>query len=97
MSWPIFRCRLKRGVCGVGGAVGVGKSTLLRLLAGLLRPSTGQINLAGQPASEAHDPIGLVFQRDNLMPWRTVTENVRLPLELLGRNGRVHPTARAGQ
>jgi NitT/TauT family transport system ATP-binding protein len=70
------------------GPSGVGKSTLLRLLAGLLRPSSGQINLAGQPVSEAKDPTGLVFQRDNLMPWRTVTENVRLPLELLGRNGR---------
>jgi NitT/TauT family transport system ATP-binding protein len=71
------------------GPSGVGKSTLLRLLAGLLRPSTGQITLDGQPASQSRDPIGLVFQRDNLMPWRTVTENVRLPLELQGKNGRV--------
>jgi NitT/TauT family transport system ATP-binding protein len=70
------------------GPSGVGKSTLLRLLAGLLRPSTGQIMLDGQPASQSRDPLGLVFQRDNLMPWRTVTENVRLPLELLGKNGR---------
>jgi NitT/TauT family transport system ATP-binding protein len=71
------------------GPSGVGKSTLLRLLAGLLRPSTGQIMLDGQPASQSRDPIGLVFQRDNLMPWRTVTENVRLPLELQGKNGRI--------
>jgi NitT/TauT family transport system ATP-binding protein len=71
------------------GPSGVGKSTLLRLVAGLLRPSTGQITLDGQPASQSRDPIGLVFQRDNLMPWRTVTENVRLPLELLGRKGHV--------
>jgi NitT/TauT family transport system ATP-binding protein len=71
------------------GPSGVGKSTLLRLLAGLLRPSSGQITLGGQPPSQSRDPIGLVFQRDNLMPWRTVTENVRLPLELQGKNGRV--------
>lgn len=71
------------------GPSGVGKSTLLRLLAGLLRPSTGQIMLDGQPAGQSRDPIGLVFQRDNLMPWRTVTENVRLPLELQGKNGRI--------
>lgn len=70
------------------GPSGVGKSTLLRLVAGLLRPSTGQIMRDDQPASESRDPIGLVFQRDNLMPWRTVTENVRLPLELQGKNGR---------
>jgi NitT/TauT family transport system ATP-binding protein len=74
------------------GPSGVGKSTLLRLVAGLLRPSTGQIMLDGQPANQSRDPIGLVFQRDNLMPWRTVTENVRLPLELQGRNGRAPQT-----
>ncbi len=66
------------------GPSGVGKSTLLRLLAGLLRPSSGRITLTQQSTGNA---IGIVFQRDNLMPWRTVTENVRLPLELQGRNG----------
>ncbi len=68
------------------GPSGVGKSTLLRLLAGLLRPSSGHITIANQPAHQSSAPIGLVFQRDNLMPWRTVTENVRLPLELQGHD-----------
>ena len=63
------------------GASGVGKSTLLRILAGLLQPSDGDVSRAG-------GTIGIVFQRDNLMPWRTVTENVMLPLELHGENGR---------
>lgn len=68
------------------GPSGIGKSTLLRILAGLLRPSAGQVLLAGQPPHETRMPIGLVFQRDNLMPWRTAYENVRLPLELQGVN-----------
>lgn len=73
------------------GPSGVGKSTLLRLIAGLLRPSAGQISIANHPAHQSPNPVGLVFQRDNLMPWRTVTENVRLPLELQGKND---PSAR---
>lgn len=69
------------------GPSGVGKSTLLRLLAGLLRPSAGTIDLDGTPIHQANAPIGLVFQKDNLMPWRTAYENVRLPLELHRVNG----------
>ncbi len=71
----------------LAGPSGVGKSTLLRLLAGLLRPSSGQITIAGHPAYHTPEPIGLVFQKDNLMPWRTVAENARLPLELQGESG----------
>ena len=68
------------GFTALVGPSGVGKSTLVRLLAGLLRPSSGQIQYAnGQPPS-----IGLMFQKDNLMPWRTAYENVRLPLEVQG-------------
>ncbi len=66
------------------GSSGVGKSTLLRILAGLLKPSEGIVNLNGGPPEAAKDPIGIVFQRDNLMPWRTVEANIRLPLELQG-------------
>jgi NitT/TauT family transport system ATP-binding protein len=69
------------------GPSGVGKSTLLRILAGLLEPSFGRIELSGRPPALSNEPIGVVFQRDNLMPWRTVAENVRLPLELQGING----------
>ncbi len=73
------------------GPSGVGKSTLLRLLAGLLAPSSGQVLLQGQPPRLHPAPIGIVFQRGGLMPWRTVWENVRLPLELTGENGRSAP------
>lgn len=66
------------------GSSGVGKSTLLRVMGGLLRPSAGEALLEGRPTTMAGAPVGVVFQRDNLMPWRTVTDNVRLPLELSG-------------
>ena len=66
-------------VCVIGPS-GSGKSTLLRVLAGLLSPTRGQIRFAGggQPR------LGVVFQQANMMPWRTVMENITLPLELRG-------------
>ena len=69
------------------GSSGVGKSTLLRVIGGLLRPSAGAVRLMGEDPRASAAPIGIVFQRDNLMPWRTVAENVRLPLELIGNAG----------
>jgi len=59
------------------GPSGSGKSTLLRVLAGLVPPTKGQFHFHNH-----HDQVGLVFQKPNLMPWRRVTENVSLPLEL---------------
>jgi len=66
-------------VCVLGPS-GSGKSTLLRILAGLLAPTSGSFSFPGgkQPR------IGMVFQQSNLMPWRTVLENITLPLELDG-------------
>lgn len=60
------------------GPSGSGKSTLLRILAGLLPPTSGQVTFSGQEKPR----IGFVFQQANLMPWRTVQENITLPLEL---------------
>jgi len=68
-------------VCVVGPS-GCGKSTLLRLLAGLLRPTEGRVIFEGEPLVAPRRRIGFVFQKANLMPWRTVLANVALPLEL---------------
>ena len=69
------------------GPSGCGKSTLLRLLAGLEQPDTGQIVLQGCPlpnASDRQGRFGYMPQRDTLLPWRTVLENVILGAELSG-------------
>lgn len=79
---------LRRGefVCLVGPS-GCGKTTLLRILAGLLHPTRGEVWLGDQPLRGPDRRIGIVFQKDSLLPWRTALENVRLPLELAGRPG----------
>lgn len=66
------------------GPSGCGKSTLMRILAGLLRPTRGAVIFEGQPLAGPRRRIGMVFQNANLMPWRTVLENILLPLELDG-------------
>ena len=68
-------------VCVLGPS-GSGKSTLLRILAGLLPPTEGEVLYQGQPLNGPRREMGFVFQRANLMPWRTVLENITLPLEL---------------
>jgi NitT/TauT family transport system ATP-binding protein len=71
-----------REFIAVLGPSGSGKSTLLRILAGLLKPTHGSIHFADGDSPR----IGMVFQQANLMPWRTVIENIELPLELDGEN-----------
>ncbi len=74
------------------GPSGCGKTTLLRVLAGLQQPFSGRVRFHSQPGSADHGvaestirpEIGYVFQQANLMPWRTVLQNITLPLELKG-------------
>lgn len=68
-------------VCVLGPS-GSGKTTLLRALAGLLPPTRGEIIYRGELMQGPRPGIGLAFQKANLMPWRTVIENILLPLEI---------------
>ena len=74
------------------GPSGSGKSTLLRIIGGLIRPTSGRVWFDGAVADGPNQEIGFVFQKTNLMPWRTVVENVLLPLEI--RTGRPDDAAR---
>jgi NitT/TauT family transport system ATP-binding protein len=68
-------------VCVLGPS-GSGKSTLLRILSGLLPPTEGEVLFCGNPLKGPRSGVGFVFQKANLMPWRTVLENIMLPLHL---------------
>src|SRR5215216_7579348 len=72
-----FDVHAREFVCVLGPS-GSGKTTLLRILAGLIPPTSGSF-LFGHGEQPS---IGMVFQQANLMPWRTVTENIKLPLEV---------------
>ncbi len=68
------------------GPSGCGKTTLLRLLADLIQPTSGSIRVGGKTPEEARKSraYGYVFQAPTLMEWRTVLQNVMLPLEVMG-------------
>jgi NitT/TauT family transport system ATP-binding protein len=66
----------------VVGPSGCGKSTLLSLLAGLIGVTEGTISIDGEAISKPHPKIGVVFQSDLLLYWRTVLDNILLPIEI---------------
>jgi NitT/TauT family transport system ATP-binding protein len=66
------------------GPSGCGKSTLLSLIAGLQPITAGRITVDGQPVQGVNPRLGFVFQRDALFPWKTVAQNVGLPLLFRG-------------
>ncbi|MGE0502361.1 MAG: ABC transporter ATP-binding protein [Rhizobiaceae bacterium] len=66
----------------VVGPSGCGKSTLLSLLAGLTSASSGRIMIDGENVDKPHPKIGVVFQSDLLLYWRTVLDNILLPVEI---------------
>lgn len=77
------------------GASGCGKTTLLNLVAGLLKPSSGEVLVDGVPAACPNNDIGYMFARDSLLPWRTARRNVELGLEARSSMGRRERRERA--
>ena len=68
--------------CSILGPSGCGKTTLLMLMAGLYGPSSGRVLVNGRPVVGPYTSVGMVFQNDVLLDWRTVLDNVLLPVEV---------------
>ena len=66
------------------GVSGCGKSTIFRMTNGLLQPKSGTIRVDGKPIGEQKHYCGYMPQKDLLFPWRTIGENLALPLEIMG-------------
>src|ERR1700743_1272286 len=64
------------------GPSGSGKSTLLNLLAGIDRPRSGTVSYYGRPVTGVSSSIAYLTQHDSLLPWRTVADNIAVPLEI---------------
>jgi NitT/TauT family transport system ATP-binding protein len=83
-----FSLAVERGeVVAIIGPNGCGKSTFLRVAAGLLAPQRGSVTLDDRPIDGPDARVGLVFQEPRLLPWRSVADNVTYPLELAGWPG----------
>lgn len=69
------------------GPSGCGKTTFLKIVGGLIPASSGTIQINGRDVVEPHPDFGIAFQQANLMPWRTILNNVLFPMEILRRSG----------
>ncbi len=74
-------------VVALVGTSGSGKSTILRLIAGLDRPTAGEVRVDGRIVEDVDPRCALVFQEPRLLPWRTLANNVALARALIGRPG----------
>jgi NitT/TauT family transport system ATP-binding protein len=74
----------RREVLAIVGPSGCGKSSLFNVIAGLQAPTTGRVSVLGEPVSGARGHVGYMLQKDLLLPWRSVLDNVLLGLEVQG-------------
>ncbi|MCY3731471.1 MAG: ABC transporter ATP-binding protein [Rhodospirillaceae bacterium] len=91
---PFFACRelsfqvRTREIVAIVGETGCGKSTSFNLLLGLQKPDAGDVRVLGVDPFSSGEPlrgqVGIIFQNDRLLPWRTAVENIALGLEVLG-------------
>src|SRR5690348_10246236 len=73
--------QLERGkLVSLLGPSGCGKTTFLKIVGGLIHATSGQIRINGVDVVQPHDDFGMAFQQPNLMPWRTVLNNVLFPI-----------------
>jgi NitT/TauT family transport system ATP-binding protein len=72
------------------GPSGCGKSTLLRCIAGLEKPTGGSITVSGETVSRPPRSLGVVFQRDVLLEWRTILDNLLLPIDFRRERRKPH-------
>lgn len=71
-------------VVSIIGPSGCGKSTLLNMGSGLAKPSAGTVKVAGEVVSGPNEHVAFMLQKDLLMPWRTIAQNIEFGLELRG-------------
>lgn len=84
--------------CAVVGPSGCGKSTLTRLIAGLMFPDQGEVWLHGELVRSPRKTVGMAFQNPVLLEWRSILDNVILPLEIVApRMPKAEKIARAKQ
>lgn len=69
--------------CAVVGPSGCGKSTLTRLVSGLMKPDKGEVWLAGEKVTSPRKSVGMAFQNPVMLEWRSIIDNVTLPLEIV--------------
>jgi NitT/TauT family transport system ATP-binding protein len=74
----------------VVGRSGCGKSTLLRLVSGLLPASAGEVTVSGESVTKPRRDIAMMFQKPALLPWRSVLDNVLLPVQIFGWRKAAH-------